>query len=169
MAGVRRKRTQKQKRVNSTSTGRKLKKKNRIKVNIDSKAIRKTWDKSKTLKQNFKNLGLMYNVNNVMPVKNTGNEGISNSEAMEVDKQPVNSVIKEMEEEASHDVKPKKHIAPGEAKFLWELIQDYGDNYEGMKRDKRNCYQHTAKQLRRKCMKFLNSSQDFSKYVEMSE
>ena len=165
MAGVRRKRTQRKKRVNSTSTGRKLKKKSKIKVNIDSKAIRKTWDKSKTLKQNFKNLGLMYNVNNIVP----GNESISNSEAMEVDKQPVNSVIKEMEEEASHEVKKEKHIAPGEAKFLSELIQDYGDNYEGMKRDKRNYYQHTAKQLRRKCMKFLNSSQDFSKYVEISE
>ena len=36
-----------------------------------SKAIRKTWDKSKTLKQNFKDIGLAYNVNNSMPVKNT--------------------------------------------------------------------------------------------------
>ena len=38
--------------------------------------------------------------------------------------------LTEMEEEASHEVKTEKHIAPGEAKFLWELIQDYGDNYE---------------------------------------
>jgi hypothetical protein len=35
-----------------------------------------------------------------------------------------------MEEEASHELKTEKHIAPGEAKFLWELIRDYGDNYE---------------------------------------
>lgn len=136
---------------------------------MDSKAIRKTWDKSKTLKQNFKDIGLAYNVNNSMPVKNTGDKSISSSEAMEVDKQPRNSVVKELEQEASHGAKTEKHISPGEAKFLWELIRDHGDNYEAMKRDKRNYYQHTAKQLRRKCTKFLNSSQDFSKYIDNPE
>ena len=75
----------------------------------------------------------------------------------------------ELEQEASHSIKTEKHISPGEAKFLWELIQDYGENYEAMKRDKRNYYQHTANQLRRKCMKFLNSNQDFSKYIHNLE
>ncbi|XP_028390832.1 nucleolar protein 16-like [Dendronephthya gigantea] len=168
MAGVRRKQTQKKKRMNSTLTGRKRKSKNKKKVNIDSKAIRKTWDKSKTLKQNFKDLGLAYNVNNNMPVKNKGDGGHLNSEAMDIDK-PRSSVVKELEEEASHGIKKEKHISPGETKFLWELIQDYGDNYEAMRRDKRNYYQHTAKQLRRKCTKFLNSTQDFSKYIDSQE
>lgn len=74
-------------------------------------------------------------------------------------------VFIELEQEASHTIQTKRHIPPGEAKFLWELIQDYADNYEAMKRDKRNYYQHTACQLRRKCMKFLHSNQDFSKYI----
>lgn len=37
---------------------------------------------------------------------------------------------------------------------------------QGMARDKRNCYQHTPNQLRRKCEAFLRSTQDFSGYLE---
>lgn len=39
------------------------------------------------------------------------------------------------------------------------LVQD-------MARDKRNCYQHTPNQLKRKCEAFLRSKQDFSGYLE---
>lgn len=169
MAGVRRKRTQKKKRVNSTLTGRKLKKKNKIKVNINSKVIRKAWNESKTVKENFKGLGLMYNANNNKPAGQHPRTGSilssSDENGMEIDEQTKNNVIQKLEEEASHGMKRETHVSPGEAKFLWELIRAHGSNYEAMTRDKRNYYQHTAKQLKRKCTKFLNSSQDFSKYV----
>ncbi|XP_046850495.1 nucleolar protein 16-like [Xenia sp. Carnegie-2017] len=160
MAGVRRKRSQKMKRVNSTCPGRKLKKKGKIKVNIESKTIRKAWDKSKTLKQNFMSLGLAYNINKLTSEEN------KDDDSMEIDKKPISSTIKGLEEEASHCMKKERHFSPGEAKFIWELIQDHGDNYEAMKKDKRNFMQHTAKQLRRKCLKFLSSSQNFANDME---
>jgi hypothetical protein len=39
------------------------------------------------------------------------------------------------------------------------MLLKYGNNYKAMARDKANCYQHTAKQLRRKCEAFLVSKQ----------
>ena len=36
----------------------------------------------------------------------------------------------ELEAEASNGSKREKHISPGEAKFVWELIKDHGDNYK---------------------------------------
>lgn len=36
----------------------------------------------------------------------------------------------EFEEMAANEVKCERHISPGEAQFLWQLIQDHGDNYK---------------------------------------
>ena len=36
----------------------------------------------------------------------------------------------EFEQIAANEVKGERHISPGEAQFLWQLIQDHGTNYK---------------------------------------
>ena len=36
----------------------------------------------------------------------------------------------EFEQMAANEVKGERHISPGEAQFLWQLIQDHGNNYK---------------------------------------
>lgn len=36
----------------------------------------------------------------------------------------------EFEKMAANELKGERHISPGEAQFLWQLIQDHGNNYK---------------------------------------
>lgn len=36
----------------------------------------------------------------------------------------------EFEQMSANEVKRERHISPGEAQFLWQLIQDHGNNYK---------------------------------------
>ncbi|KAL9983242.1 hypothetical protein ACROYT_G005386 [Oculina patagonica] len=166
MTGVRRKKTQRKKRVNTTKPGLKRKKKDK-KVKVLNQTLRQNWDQKKTLKQNLQKLGLAFDANAAVPISKRKVKGHKSQgvEEMEVDKEPT-TVVKEFEQMAASEVKGERHISPGEAQFLWQLIQDHGNNYKDMARDKRNCYQHTPNQLKRKCEAFLRSKQDFSGYLE---
>ena len=65
-----------------------------------------------------------------------------------------------MEAQAVNVCKHESHQSEGEKRFIVELIQKYGDDYDAMFRDiKLNIYQHTAAQLRRKCQKYLKNQQ----------
>ncbi|KAM7445479.1 hypothetical protein ABFA07_006079 [Porites harrisoni] len=166
MTGVRRKKAQRKRRVNTTKVGSKRKKKDK-KVKVLNQTLRKNWDQKKTMKQNLQDLGLAFDANKAVPLpkQKVRSQQLEETEKMEIDKEPT-SVIKEFEQMAANEVKGERHISPGEAQFLWQLIQDHGTNYKAMSRDKRNYYQHTPKQLKRKCEAFLGSKQDFSGCLE---
>ncbi|XP_062521987.1 nucleolar protein 16-like [Corticium candelabrum] len=68
-------------------------------------------------------------------------------------------VVTELENEAAQITRLERHIAPGEVQFLTNLLLKYGNDYKRMVRDKSNYYQHTYKQLKRKCEAFLLSKQ----------
>ena len=36
----------------------------------------------------------------------------------------------EFEKMSANEVKRERHVSPGEAQFLWQLIQDHGNNYK---------------------------------------
>ena len=36
----------------------------------------------------------------------------------------------EFEKMAANELRGERHISPGEAQFLWQLIQDHGNNYK---------------------------------------
>ncbi|XP_068709843.1 nucleolar protein 16-like [Montipora capricornis] len=166
MTGVRRKKAQRKKRVNTTTPGLKRKKKDK-KLKVLNQTLQKNWDRKKTVKQNLRSLGLAYDANAALPLpkRNKKDEKLQEVEHMEIDKEPT-AVIKEFEEMAANEVKKERHIPPGEAQFVLGLIQDHGNNYKDMARDKRNYYQHTPKQLKRKCEAILRSKQDFSRYLK---
>jgi nucleolar protein 16 len=56
--------------------------------------------------------------------------------------------------------KHESYQSEGEKRFIEELIQKYGDDYDAMFRDiKLNIYQHTVAQLRKKCQRYLKNKQ----------
>ncbi|PFX30318.1 Nucleolar protein 16 [Stylophora pistillata] len=134
----------------------------------DTQTLRKSWDQEKTLKQNLQILGLAFDANSAIPIPKSKTKGYKDEkvEAMEVDKKEPTTVMREFEQMAANEKKCERHISPGEVQFLWQLIGDHGNNYKGMARDKRNCYQHTPNQLKRKCEALLRSKQNFSGYLE---
>ncbi|KAK3714539.1 hypothetical protein QZH41_014210, partial [Actinostola sp. cb2023] len=129
------------------------------------KTISQHWDHTRTMKQNFKDLGLSCDVNMTIPVVKKKNKTESNDEEKMQVETPT-PVVQEFEQLALLEEKTERRIAPGEAQFVWKLIQKYGDNYKAMARDKTNAYQHTANQIKRKCEGFLRSSQDFSQHLQ---
>ncbi|KAJ7390739.1 hypothetical protein OS493_022822 [Desmophyllum pertusum] len=102
MTGVRKKKTQRKKRVNTTKPGLKRKKKDK-KVKVLNQTLRQNWDQKKTLKQNLQNLGLAFDANAAVPIRKRNVKGHNiqqNIEEMEVDKEPT-AVVKEFEQMAA--------------------------------------------------------------------
>ncbi|XP_031573512.1 nucleolar protein 16-like [Actinia tenebrosa] len=165
MTGVRARRSRRNKKVNTTKPAKKRRNKQKKTLKIANKTIQKHWDESKTLKQNFKDLGLACDVNKSLPLVKKKNKS-ENEEVEKMDTENPTQVVQELEMQASNsEDKTERRIAPGEARFIWNLIQKYGNDFKAMARDKSNIYQHTPNQLKRKYEGFLRSSQDFSKHL----
>jgi len=176
MTGVRKKKSRRNAQIKNIKGMRKRKKV--INPSIGDATLRQHWDTSKTLQQNMKHLGLAFDSNKATPglarekklkKKDFLKQDLmaQNEMTMEVEKEPINTaVIDEFSKQAANGQKIERHIAPGEAKFVMELIQKHSTNYKAMARDKRNKYQHTPKQLQRKCEGLLKSNQ-LNKYKEM--
>ena len=165
MGGVRRKKSRKNATIKILRNTRKQKKT----IKIGDKVLKEHWDEKKTLQQNMKDLGLAYNANSsIAKLKQKQKQPCEEDENNEMDVgDTVNSaVITEFEKQAKNGKKHERHISPDEAKFLMELMQKHRTNYEGMCRDKRNTYQHTAKKLQFKCEGLLNSPL-YDKYKEI--
>nr|CAG8505592.1 13819_t:CDS:2 [Entrophospora candida] len=68
-------------------------------------------------------------------------------------------IVKALEEEASKVFKHEKYQSGGEIEFVKKLIERYGEDYDAMFKDiKLNVYQHTKKQLKKKCEKYLKTN-----------
>lgn len=173
MTGVRRKKSRRNATIKNTKGMRKRKKV--INPSIGDDTLKQHWDMSKTLQQNMKHLGLAFDSNKGtgVPKRMRKKDRLTqelleqNGMDVEIEEEPINTaVVEEFSRQAANGQKTIRHIAPGEAQFLMELIKTHSDNYKAMARDKRNKYQHTAKQLQRKCEGILTSSQ-LPKYKEM--
>ncbi|XP_057307970.1 nucleolar protein 16-like [Hydractinia symbiolongicarpus] len=173
MGGIRARKTRRRNTIKILKGTRKRKK--TINPAIGDADLKKHWDNTKTLQQNLKGLGLAYDSNEVLRIPK--NKKITRKDilkedregaSMEVEKPIIvnTAVIEAFEKKAANGKKLERHISPGEAKFLLELMKAHGSNYKAMSKDKRNTYQHTPKQLRRKCEGLLNSSL-LPKYQEL--
>merc|ERR1712096_187937 len=157
MGGVRARKSRRARANDPTSAGKKKRK--FVKPSIGSKVLQSQWDKSKTLKQNLQSVGLAYNPNAKISLQNKkmGRKQTKQQDAMDVEagksgEATNTTVIEAFEKQAAEGInKVERNIPPGEAQFLFSLINAHGSDYAKMARDKRNTYQHTANQLRRKC------------------
>lgn len=136
------------------------------KVVITNDIVRENWDKTKTTKENFADLGLVADPNESF--RTTHHKKVQPSE-MEVEfadlseyqgngKEKANEskVVKKLQEQAKETAPLIRHFSPSESE-LWEgLVRDHGNDYKAMARDKRNTHQHTPKQIRRKIESYLS-------------
>ncbi|XP_065052540.1 nucleolar protein 16-like [Rhopilema esculentum] len=170
MGGVRARKSRRNKIVNDTKVANKRKKRNFKVAKVTSKVIKDHWDDRKTLKQNFKSIGLAMDPNDAckkttLKVKKISKKATDSDIAMECED---TVVVQKLKEEASHISKKERLVSPGEAQFILTLRDDYGEDYKAMARDKRNYQQHTPNQLRRKFEAFFRSSY-YKKYTSSSE
>lgn len=63
-------------------------------------------------------------------------------------------VVKKLEREANRPVKKRFKFSKVMCEELESYIEQYGDDYEAMARDKKNIYQDSPGQLRYKILKF---------------
>ncbi|KAK9719970.1 Nucleolar protein 16 [Basidiobolus ranarum] len=68
-------------------------------------------------------------------------------------------VVRALEEQAANGLKIERHQSQGEVRWIQELIDKHGDDYDGMFRDRKlNVNQQTASQLRKKCQAYLKKN-----------
>eukprot|EP00117_Sycon_ciliatum_P029815 scpid78751/ scgid23651/ Nucleolar protein 16 len=177
MAYIRAKKSKRNKRINTTKPAAKAKKRRRVVLTGFAKPIlEKTWDKKRTVHENFRKLGLAANPNKALPpihvkkprVKPMYIDPLEQSAMVDepVEEEPVvegpplpTETVVDLERLASGGEKLERHISPGEVDFVMHMIKTHKSDYKAMARDKRNYYQHTPKQIKRKVEAFLRSKQ----------
>lgn len=128
------------------------------KVVIGNKLVRDNWDKKKTVKENFSDLGLVADPNS--EYRTTHNKKMKPGE-MEVEIGDINDykqdteVVMKLEEQAKEESPAMRHFSPAECELWGGLVTDHGTDFKAMARDKRNTYQHTPKQIKRKIEAYL--------------
>jgi len=112
--------------------------------------IARVWDGKKTLRQNFRAVGLSGDVNAPKPkVPRPLNE----AEAAKAQ-----GVVAELEQIVADHVPTTRFTPAGEVLFARQLVEKHGDDYQAMARDhKINVYQHTPKQLKKKIAKVIST------------
>lgn len=147
--------------VNKTNQGKHRKKQYQKKhrVTIQNEVVRKNWDNKKTVRENFKELGLVSDPNEAY--KTTHHKKVKPAE-MDVEEGDIQEyrekteVVKKLEEKSKETTPTTRHFSPGECE-LWEgFVGDHGTDYKAMARDKRNTHQHTPAQIRRKITSYLS-------------
>lgn len=154
-----RQRNKRRGRVSKTTAGKSRRKEytKKHKVIIQNELVRKNWDKSKTLKENFASMGLVADVNE--PYRTTHHKRKTDHVVEEGDVEEYKAVVQQMEVESQSGAGPAiRHYSPAECE-LWEgMVRDHGTDYKAMARDKRNTLQHTPKQIKRKVEGYLKFS-----------
>ena len=126
-------------------------------VVIKNDIVRENWDKSKTIRENFADLGLVADPN--AAYRTTHHKKVEPTEGevefADISDYQETEVVKKFVEQSKNTAPVIRHFSPVECE-LWEgLVGDHGVDYKAMARDKRNTYQHTPKQIRRKIESYL--------------
>nr|CAB3264403.1 nucleolar protein 16 [Phallusia mammillata] len=141
-------------------------------TNIACKEIRNSWDASKTLQQNMKEMGLAFNANKALPIprklplpKIIQNCDLETKSAV---KKP--EVLKAMEMEVELGEKEKQLRLPSDdVQFCTYMLDKYKENYKGMCRDRKNVFQLTPKQIRDKIRTFKRCKGQYKLYLDSKQ
>lgn len=126
---------------------------------IECKQIKKAWIANKSVEQNMRLMGLSSDPNITLKVPST--KELLNNENKKTQKKEKKikqtTVIKELEEEAS--IPPAKTLQLSEplVRYCVCMLETYGEDYKAMAKDRKNYYQDTPKQIKRKISSFKNT------------
>lgn len=117
--------------------------------------VRDAWDEKLSAAANIERIGLKASVNKI-PISKYSSQGRQVPSQSKIANRVERVDVREsLESEASRpERKTKAIVRPGEERALREMIEIYGDDYQRMASDiKRNYFQFTPAQLRRKCVR----------------
>lgn len=135
---------------------------------IECEQIRKAWNPKRPLNYNMKAMGLSMNPNVTLKIP-TVKELIMGEAKKEEGKQKVvqSTVIAELEAEASIDQAKTLQLSEPEIRYCVYMLEKYGDDYKAMAKDRRNYYQDTPKQIKRKIKSFKNTPAQYDAYLKL--
>ncbi|XP_063435437.1 uncharacterized protein LOC134716388 [Mytilus trossulus] len=127
---------------------------------IECKQIKKAWIKNKSVEQNMRLMGLSSDPNitlKVPSIKQMLDNENKKTQKKEKNIKQTTTVIKELEEEAS--IPPAKTLQLSEplVRYCVCMLESYGEDYKAMAKDRKNYYQDTPKQIKRKINSFKNT------------
>merc|ERR1712050_665235 len=158
-------------------SGKNQRKSGTKKTKIGNKHVAEAWDHSKSMTKNLASIGLATNPNKILPVETMKQKLIKQMKKEDVDKLNLPEktkvekpeVLEKLEADAKKPVKSKFRINEDTAQFCIYMLEIYGEDYKAMSRDKRNFYQDTPAQIKRKIMSFQKATDQWNEYIKLKE
>ncbi|KAJ0061736.1 hypothetical protein NL108_008289 [Boleophthalmus pectinirostris] len=156
------KQSKRRKKFDYNKNRKKLKKKTLKKYNprIENDQIRNAWDRNKSMVRNLREMGLAFDPNKSLPIKNPrliGKDPVTKAPVGVVTKP---YVLNQLVEEASVPEKDSKTLSSDLIEYVQYMIREHKDNYKEMARDEKNYYQDTPKQIKRKINEYKRCHPD---------
>lgn len=152
---------------------RKLWKKARKLPSVKCEQIAKAWDQHKSVSQNLMEMGVSSDPNRTIRIPKVHESLGPKAETMDVDniQKPVKAfpkghVIEELMEEANLPYAKRAKLSEPMVKYCTHLMDKYGEDYKAMARDKKNHYQDTPKQIKKKITLFKQMPEQYKAYLE---
>nr|XP_022341445.1 nucleolar protein 16-like [Crassostrea virginica] len=171
MARLRKQR--KAKKYNYDKNRRKAWKKSKKLPTIECAQIKQAWDPKKSVRKNLEEMGISADPNQTFKIPKTKDmieiEGSDKSQESKKKKtskhQPKEHVVQELEMEANLPLEKTLRLSSEEAKYCIYMMEKYGEDYKAMARDRRNYYQDTPKQIKKKINTFKNIPEQYNEYL----
>jgi len=139
-------------------------KKRKQQTDIKCAQIKSAWDKTKSVNKNLQDMGICADPNKAFKVKQSMRE-----EATLETEQPGSfskeHVVKALEEEASRPAAKTNKLSEPDVQFCTYMLDKHGDDYKAMARDRKNHYQETPKQIKKKINMFKNTPSQYGEYL----
>ena len=136
---------------------------------IECKQIKKAWNSKKSIQQNMRLMGLSMDPNITLRIPTTKELLTGESSKENKKKKPMiqTNVVAELEEEANIPLAKTLQFSEPEVRYCVHMIEKYGEDYKAMAKDRRNYYQDTPKQIKRKITSFKSTPSQYSAYLKL--
>ncbi|XP_028276506.1 nucleolar protein 16 [Parambassis ranga] len=117
---------------------------------IEDRQVRHAWDNNKSMARNLQEMGLSFDPNRSLPIKNPKllREDKGTKASSVIVTKPY--VLNQLEDQASLPEKDTKTLSSDLIEYVQYMIREHKDDYKAMARDEKNYYQDTPKQIKRK-------------------
>ncbi|XP_074662580.1 nucleolar protein 16-like [Tubulanus polymorphus] len=157
---------------------RKAWKKSKKMPNIECDKVKAAWDEKKSVSHNLQEMGISMDPNLTLKIpkakeiihshlKESDDEMDTTQKSIEKNPKSRSKsyVADELEYEANLPQEQQLRLSQPEVSFCVYMLEKYGEDYKAMCRDKKNYYQDTPKQIRRRIMTFKSIPAQYQPYL----